>query len=93
MFSYFGLYGRMVIHVFNLQTLFTEHLNRVSHQENQEPGVYDTLVEHPARPVPAPRLSLSPEPEARGSDTSVGETVSVHYAKIDKSNTDSIPAR
>lgn len=85
--SAFGLYSRMVI--FNLQTLFTEHLSRVSQQENQEPGVYDTLV----RPVPAPRLSLSPEPEARGSVTSVGETVSVHYAKIEKSNTDSIPAR
>lgn len=81
-----------------MQTLFTEHLNRVSQQENQEPSVYDTLVEQPTRPVPTPRLSLSPkpearEPEARGSDTSVGETVSVHYAKIDKSNTDSIPAR
>lgn len=84
--SAFGLYSRMVI--FNLQTLFTEHLSRVSQQENQEPGVYDTLDEHLVRPVPAPRLSLSPEPEA-----SVGETVSVHYAKIEKSNTDSIPAR
>lgn len=76
-----------------MHTLFTEHLNRVSQQENQEPSVYDTLVEQPTRPVPTPGLSLSPEPEARGSDTSVGETVSVHYAKIDKSNTDSIPAR
>lgn len=89
--SDFAFYGRTVI--FNLQTLFTEHLNRVSQQDNQDPGIYDTLVEPPIRPVPAPRLSLSPEPEDRGSVTSVGETVSVHYVKIDKSNTDSIPAR
>lgn len=83
----------MIIHIFNLQTLFTKHLNKISQQKNQKPNVYNTLIKQPTRPIPTPRLSLSPKPETKNSNTNIEKTISVHYAKINKSNTDNIPTK
>nr|XP_022307379.1 uncharacterized protein LOC111113399 isoform X4 [Crassostrea virginica] len=74
-------------------SLITDYVNQVSTQEVEDVTVYDTLVEHPTRPVPKPRPSRgsSTDVEQKSPHQSRGESPSVHYAKIEKSDVEHAP--